>query len=356
MAGRWRKSPGHLAQVAAALSSALWLWGCVTSSPAPVISKEPPAPASEPATAPSDSAKQATSAGQPKAERPEYHIAQKGETLFSIARQYGVSHHELGLWNGLENVNAIREGQRIRLSPPPGADSQVTVIPLHTEPSAPVGRPIEEAKPTPSISGAGAPPTTTAPAPGAPSEPALKVEPKVAKTPYSDRAWAQFKAANEATEPAETKPAEPEAKIERKVDSTEPRAPQPPENESLQWVWPSTGKIGAVFNESTKGLVIVGAMGQPVYASADGQVSYIGNSLRGYGKMVVIKHNKTFLSVYAHNSAILVREGQRVARGQKIAEMGNSDSDDGSVKLHFEIRRLGKPVDPMKYLPNERPS
>jgi lipoprotein NlpD len=83
-------------------------------------------------------------------------------------------------------------------------------------------------------------------------------------------------------------------------------------------------------------------------------VVYSGNGLRGYGKLVIIKHNKTYLSAYAHNHKILVKEGQGVTRGQKIAEMGDSDAD--QVKLHFEIRRFGKPVDPMKYLPNERPS
>ena len=123
------------------------------------------------------------------------------------------------------------------------------------------------------------------------------------------------------------------------------------DDEDLDWAWPSKGKIIASFNESAslKGLDISGKAGQPVLASAPGKVVYSGSGLRGYGKLVIIKHNKTFLSAYAHNSQILVREGQTVTKGQRIAEMGDSDAD--QVKLHFEIRRMGKPVDPLKYLP-----
>ena len=100
---------------------------------------------------------------------------------------------------------------------------------------------------------------------------------------------------------------------------------------------------------SLKGIDIAGAAGQPVAASAGGKVVYAGTGLRGYGKLIIIKHNGTYLSAYAHNRDILVKEGQQVTKGQKIAEMGNSDAD--QVKLHFEIRRQGKPMDPLKYLP-----
>ncbi len=101
--------------------------------------------------------------------------------------------------------------------------------------------------------------------------------------------------------------------------------------------------------DNRKGVDIVGQRGQTVVASASGKVVYSGSGLRGYGKLIIIKHNKTYLSAYAHNDQILVKEGQSVSKGQKIAEMGNSDAD--QVKLHFEIRKLGKPVDPAKYLP-----
>ncbi|HWC45033.1 MAG TPA: peptidoglycan DD-metalloendopeptidase family protein, partial [Casimicrobiaceae bacterium] len=119
----------------------------------------------------------------------------------------------------------------------------------------------------------------------------------------------------------------------------------------LDWMWPAKGKIVTNFSETAnlKGIDIAGTAGEPVRASAPGRVVYAGNGLRGYGKLIIIKHNDTYLSAYAHNREILVKEGQQVTRGQKIAEMGNTDAD--QVKLHFEIRRHGKPMDPTKYLP-----
>jgi lipoprotein NlpD len=114
---------------------------------------------------------------------------------------------------------------------------------------------------------------------------------------------------------------------------------------------PTTGKVIAGYSESDnrKGVDIAGQRGQSVVASVSGKVVYSGSGLRGYGKLIIIKHNKTYLSAYAHNEQILVKEGQSVSKGQKIAEMGSSDAD--QVKLHFEIRKMGKPVDPAKYLP-----
>ena len=104
------------------------------------------------------------------------------------------------------------------------------------------------------------------------------------------------------------------------------------------------------FDETTnKGVSIAGKIGDPVVAAADGRVVYAGAGLRGYGNLIILKHNNTYLTAYAHNQALLVREDQAVRQGQKIAEMGSSDTD--RVKLHFEVRRLGKPVDPLGYLP-----
>ncbi|HYD34168.1 MAG TPA: peptidoglycan DD-metalloendopeptidase family protein, partial [Methylophilaceae bacterium] len=117
-----------------------------------------------------------------------------------------------------------------------------------------------------------------------------------------------------------------------------------------EWLWPTQGKVIKGFSEtgSARGIDIAGTMGQPVVAAGPGKVIYSGADLRGYGKLVIIKHDSSLLSVYAHNSKILVKEGQQVAKGQKIAEMGNTDTD--QVKLHFEIRQQGKSVDPMNYL------
>jgi lipoprotein NlpD len=123
--------------------------------------------------------------------------------------------------------------------------------------------------------------------------------------------------------------------------------------DGVAWAWPARGKLLHAYNEGAnpKGVAIGGSEGQPILASATGKIVYAGSGLRGYGKLVIIKHNDSYLSVYAHNRALLVREGDRVASGQKIAEMGSTDSD--RVGLHFEIRKLGRPVDPLRYLPQE---
>ena len=122
------------------------------------------------------------------------------------------------------------------------------------------------------------------------------------------------------------------------------------EDEEVAWAWPASGSVLAGFDEGrSKGLAIGGKAGDPVLAAADGRVVYAGSGLRGYGNLVIVKHNATFLSAYAHNQALLVKEDQVVRRGQRIAEMGSSDAE--RVQLHFEIRRQGKPVDPARLLP-----
>ena len=119
----------------------------------------------------------------------------------------------------------------------------------------------------------------------------------------------------------------------------------------MEWAWPASGAVVTSFDEARgiKGLSIAGKVGDPVLAAADGRVVYAGSGLRGYGNLIIVKHNSTFLTAYAHNQTLLVKEDQAVRRGQKIAEMGSSDTD--RVKLHFEIRRQGRPVDPAKLLP-----
>jgi lipoprotein NlpD len=120
--------------------------------------------------------------------------------------------------------------------------------------------------------------------------------------------------------------------------------------DDIAWMWPSSGALIAGYDEvKNKGLKIAGKLGDPIYASADGRVVYAGSGLRGYGNLVILKHNETYLTAYAHNQALLVKEDQLVRKGQRIADMGSSDAD--KVMLHFEVRRNGKPVDPAKYLP-----
>jgi lipoprotein NlpD len=138
-----------------------------------------------------------------------------------------------------------------------------------------------------------------------------------------------------------------------------PLPPLPPASASasaapeddIPWIWPSSGVLISGYDEvKSKGLKIAGKLGDPVYASADGRVVYAGSGLRGYGNLVILKHNETYLTAYAHNQTLLVKEDQTVRKGQRIADMGSSDAD--KVMLHFEVRRNGKPVDPAKYLPS----
>jgi lipoprotein NlpD len=146
-------------------------------------------------------------------------------------------------------------------------------------------------------------------------------------------------------------PAASEAPPPPRPEARAPANPPTDDGDGLDWVWPTAGRVVSGFSETAtlKGIDIAGNSGQAVFAGAAGKVVYAGTGLRGYGKLVIVKHNATYLSAYAHNKDILVKEGQQVTKGQKIAEMGSSDAD--QVKLHFEIRKRGKPVDPLRFLP-----
>ncbi len=312
-------------------------YGCMTANrPAPVSDRthQPPAPApvvTKPAPAVPPAV--ATPDADP---RPEFYTVKKGDTLYLIALDQGLDYKDLAAWNNIDNPNVIRIGQQLTLRAP--ASTTVMTTPLKTAPKV-EGRPVG-----------------SAPA-GAGSE-AVKSQPKAVKVPFSDQALAQL------SEPTQAKPVvapivppvvpPPIAKVEPRPD---PKPAASEENdEKVDWGWPASGKVLSTFNESTnlKGIGIAGKLGQSVIASAPGKVLYSGDGIRGYGKLVIIKHNKVYISVYAHNQQLLVKEGQSVVKGQKIADMGASDSD--QVKLHFEIRRFGKPVDPLKLLPGERQS
>ncbi|MHB8667735.1 MAG: peptidoglycan DD-metalloendopeptidase family protein [Burkholderiales bacterium] len=286
-----------------------------------------------------------------------YYTVRRGDTLFSIALDHGLDYKDLAAWNNLDNPNMIRSGQQLRIKPPPAAqEATVTVNPVTTS-----GR--IEARPlgTPGSSAAAAtapPPSAAAPlASGSAASPAgsgaVVSEPLARKLPYSPENLALLQRSD-----AQSNPPVPAAPAAAPAP-TPAAAPAPAGNgaaaaadndDKVDWGWPLQGKIIAGFSEANnKGLDIAGKTGDPVFASAPGRVVYSGSGLRGYGKLVIIKHNKTYLSAYAHNSVILVKEGQNVVKGQKIAEVGSTDSD--RPELHFEIRKLGKPVDPAKYLP-----
>ena len=267
---------------------------------------------------------------------PEFYTVKRGDTLYMIALDHGLDYKELAEWNNIDNPNVIRVGQQLRLRAPASA---VVATPLKSSPSV-QGKPVSGASPAPAAS-----------APSAAGE-AVKSQPKGVKLPYSEQALAQLSApaAKPPTVTTAVAAAKPEPRAEEKLAAVED------DDEKVDWGWPTAGKLLSAFSETTnlKGIAIAGKMGQPIIASAPGKVLYVGDGVRGYGKLVIIKHNKVFLSVYAHNSQVTVKEGQTVVKGQKIAEMGNSDAD--QVKLHFEIRRFGKPVDPIKLLPGERPT
>jgi lipoprotein NlpD len=207
---------------------------------------------------------------------------------------------------------------------------------------------------------AGAAPSAPVAAAGMRNTENYKTQPKLVKEAYSEQALRDVQRGAAAAPPAAVAAAPPAAVIPAAspeppavVARVDPKpAPEPADgDEKVDWSWPAKGRIVTGFSEAAnlKGIDIAGTAGQPVAASAGGKVVYAGTGLRGYGKLIIVKHNAMYLSAYAHNKEILVKEGQQVAKGQKIAEMGNTDAD--QVKLHFEIRRHGKPVDPLRHLP-----
>jgi len=340
------------------LGLALLVAGCMTGPAAPVAERAP-MPSARATPQPAEAARGAPEAASAPASTSTYTV-KRGDTLYQIALDHGLDYRELAAWNNIDNVNVIRVGQVLVLAPPGGAaggvESGVVTAPLAAVP--PVAPSSGEARPA-----------ATSPAPsGRPNSATYKTEPRALKVPYSEHALAQLRessppavaAATPQAEPRVTPPAETGAATSARAPAAaasalpaRPDSGRVPEidDDGLGWMWPTTGKVVAAFSESAnlKGIDIAGKAGQPVVASAAGKVVYVGSGLRGYGKLVIVKHNTTFLSAYAHNREILVKEGQQVAKGQKIAEMGDTDAD--QVKLHFEIRRLGKPVDPVKFLP-----
>ena len=233
--------------------------------------------------------------GAENAGKPGYYTVKPGDTLIRISLDHGQNWREVARWNSIAQPNQIEVGQVLRIAPP-----DATVV----EGSGVVTRPIGTGKVTTSPVTPGQSPTarpaagaSTASSPAAPTESAGESEPS--------------------------------------------------------WVWPvsANGPMLAGFDEvKNKGIDIGGKAGDPVLAAADGRVVYVGAGLRGYGNLIILKHDSTYLTAYAHNQTLLVKEDQSVQKGQKIAEMGSSDAD--RVKLHFEVRRQGKPVDPLKHLPS----
>jgi lipoprotein NlpD len=323
--------------VAAALAA-----GCASRAPAPVAERTP-----VPGVQPPQPSQTAT---REPDWRPKTYTVKRGDTLYQIALDHGLDYRDLAMWNSIENVNRISVGQVLVLAAPgqPGAPGGAVTAPLASAP--PVTPSAADSRPAAALPPASGRNTAT-----------FKTEPRAVKLPYSEQALAQVQQV--ASVPATAVATMQETRVT--PPAPPPPVPMPPpaaaaaesgrvpeiDDEKLNWVWPASGKVIAGFSDTAnlKGIDIAGKSGQPIVASEAGKVVYAGSGLRGYGKLIIVKHNATFLSAYAHNKEIAVKEGQQVAKGQKIAEMGDTDAD--QVKLHFEIRRLGKPVDPAKFLP-----
>lgn len=232
--------------------------------------------------------------GAENAGKPGYYTVKAGDTLIRIGLENGQGWKDIARWNNLDNANLIEVGQVLRVAPPSATAATETGV---------VARPVASSAVVPASAASTPKPASSA---------AVAV-PAPIPAPTSAAAAASSE-------------------------------------DDVPFIWPASGTLLAGFDEArNKGYDISGKAGDPVLAAADGRVVYAGAGLRGYGNLVILKHNNTFLTAYAHNQALLVKEDQTVRRGQKIAEMGSTDAD--RVKLHFEIRRQGKPVDPVRYLP-----
>ncbi|RYF60320.1 MAG: LysM peptidoglycan-binding domain-containing protein [Comamonadaceae bacterium] len=292
------------------LFSMLAITGCASKRlPAPVEDRGTMsrAPSSAPVSNAPDAAKPLP--GIENQGKPGYYTVRPGDTIMRIGMETGQNWRDIVRWNSLENANLIEVGQVLRVVPPvtSAGTSGTAAAPSET---GVVTRPVTQ--------------STLPPVPTVPANAALP--PQAA-----------------ASQPARATPPVATASVTPAASGSG--------DEDVGWIWPAQGSLLAGFDEAkNKGYDIGGKQGDPVLAAADGRVVYAGAGLRGYGNLIILKHNNTFLTAYAHNHTLLVKEDQSVQKGQKIAEMGSSDAD--RVKLHFEIRRQGKPVDPSRYLPS----
>jgi lipoprotein NlpD len=255
---------------------------------------------------------QPTPAPPPREAHDGQYVVQAGDTLYSVALAFGQDYRDISRWNGLDDQAHLQVGQTLRVAPAADDVSPAVASPIALSPSTKLeSRPLAPgdliaAPPAPE------PAPAPAPTPAAPNQAAAMPGPAAAAATTDNKA--------------------------------------PGVETDNAWTWPSAGKLLDRFDEAhNKGIDISGSVGDPVYAASDGQVVYSGSGLRGYGKLVIIKHTDDFVSAYANNNEILVTQGQAVKRGQRIADLGMTDAS--SPRLHFEIRRRGTPVDPLTYLP-----
>ena len=324
--------------------AALALAACASNPPAPVEERSS-----------GDAAPRETERAAPRPSEvvTETYRVERGDTLYAIAFKRGVDFRDLAAWNDIAPPYRILIGQELRLHPratsaPPAV--AVAAVPNRSSPPPPAALAERPAKPQPSMF--------------------ENVQPATAAVDATDRAAAPAPVSKPAASPPVTAPAAPkpvaEAAAAKPVAEPPPDAVKPviaaaPRSDEhvaelnaggVHWRWPGDGKLVGTFiagDQTKQGIDIAGRAGDPVQAAADGEVVYSGNGLLGYGELIIVKHNANFLSAYGHNRSRLVKEGEKVKAGQQIAEMGSSAS--AREELHFEIRKNGKPVNPLDYLP-----
>jgi lipoprotein NlpD len=280
---------------ACSLLAMLALASCAARhGPAPVVDRSP---------SPSARAGVASTA-TPQTAPEAFYTVRKGDTLYSIALEHGADYRDVAQWNGLDDPTKLSVGQQLRVRPVQGAQGTGGVqVGTARGAGRPDSRPLQ------------------LPGPQGANDGGPKTDPKAQRLPYTKENAAA-------------------------IAKADPRQ----QADAIEFVWPAKGKVIAGFAEPrSKGIDIDGKVGDPIVAAAPGRVTYIGNGIPGLGKLIVIKHENGFITVYAHNRAIVVKEQQAVTRGQKIAELGATDSE--RPKLHFQIRKGSAPVDPMRYLP-----
>jgi len=344
--------------------------GCTTSVPAPVVDRTARPVTVDPGTR---SAGPAVPLAIPNvaANTPssQFHVVQRGETLYGIARSNNIDINALSAWNNLMVGQGVREGQVLRLAPPT-TGATVTVSPGTTITPIPAtgsiqGQPLPAgaASPVGSTVAGSLPSATVGTLSVLPAEAPLKREPKSQRVSYSDAALVTMQqgdalvvnmipgstASLPGTAPTTATASTALTAAPVNAVETDIRPGNGVERDGIAWTWPTSGRVASKFNDKApmKGIDIAANAGTPVVAAASGKVIYVGKEPRGYGQMIVVSHARETVSVYFHTDKVQVKEQQRVMLGQKLAEV----SDAAANKMHFEVRRQGRPIDPESLMP-----
>ena len=337
----WTLRLGQITRRGLVLIGVIALYGCAPPKvPSPISSIETPGEIEE--------------YKEPAVTLPQSYIVRQGDTLAEIALSHGLDYNDLALWNNIADANKINTGQELQLRPPENLptvaqvrNQRVEIIPV-TKSEQQAGAPATGAAQTVLIGGK---------KPIAQSQPVVvKTQPRAVQYPYSKKQLQNLRAAESGGDSKATKPTKP-AKPTKVAVASEPKTPKPPvavpqktrQRFGVKWRWPASGKVIQSFNDQSKGILISGGHGDPVFAASDGEVVYVGTGVKGYGRLVIIKHANDYLSAYAHTSEIFVAEGEKITSGQRIAAFGSSGTD--KTSLRFEIRKKGKPVNPKHFLP-----